>query len=1000
MRYDVRMGLLALFLLVPLVGVWAGGKAEEDVLYVNLVWHQHQPLYYKEGDVYSRPWVRVHATKDYYDMAAILEQYPDVHVTFNLTPVLLRQLDDFIAGAKDKYWVLGEKPAAQLTREEKRFILERFFDANHDNLIRPFPRYWELMKKRDAAGGIDRAIDLFTEQDFRDLQVWFQLAWCDPDLRAQEPLASLVKKGKGFSEEDKKILFQEISRILKEVVPVHKKLMERGQIEVITTPYAHPILPLIYSTKLMEKNDPGSPTPELFSYPNDAIAHLEKAREVYKAHFGREPVGMWPAEGSVAQEIVPLVARAGFSWMASGEQVLAKSLGLEGFTRDAHDTVEQADLLYRPYYVTGPKGEKVAIVFRDNRLSDLIGFEYSGKSGKAAVDDLMARLSRIRAKLKETGGKGPYLVSIILDGENAWEHYKNDGKEFFHELYMRLSSTPWLKTITPSEFLKKFPEQETLEELWPGCWFTPDFSTWIGEEEENRAWNLLGMVRAHLAKYDMYHYREAAPEVLEKALDYMYLAEGSDWFWWYGADQDSGVDEYFDHAFRTLLKRVYETLGDPVPAILDVPVIAERPVMESASLEAAINPMIDGKVDPAEWKGAGRFVKPGGVQAAAHAELNEVRYGVSKEGVVLGFVSRNPWDTIFADAQLEIYFQLPGSPATSVFRVGEEHPVGFPATHALVYDGTQISWYQAHEKKGWEKVPYSPVVAKTGRGLELLLPYKGLPPLETGQEVRLKAFLKGPEGVRDVLPQEGHVRAVLPDTGQTTPLLEVKDPKGDDHGPGTYTYPLDPVFAPGSFDVVEFTVKEGSEDLIFTFQMATPIANPWNSPIGLSLQTFDVYLDVIPDQGAVNFLEGRNVRAEDDVRWDYAVWVEGWNQKVLVPSDPRDPESGFAESTEVKPQVLVQAGSGKVSIRVPKRILGDARSFRVAACVLSQDGFPSAGVRRVRDVQAEAAQWRFGGAQGENPTRVIDLVWDGTPTQQEQLSRGKASFYSITRAAE
>lgn len=405
MRYSMRSTLLALFLLIPLLGLWAGGKAEEDVLYVNLVWHQHQPLYYKEEDVYSRPWVRVHATKDYYDMAAILEQYPDVHVTFNLTPVLLRQLDDFIAGAKDTYWVLGEKPASQITREEKRFILERFFDANHDNLIRPFPRYWELMKKRDAAGSIDRAIDLFTEQDFRDLQVWFQLAWCDPDLRAQEPLASLVAKGRNFSEEDKKVLFDEISRILEEVVPVHKKLMARGQIEVITTPYAHPILPLIYSTKIMEKNDPGSPMPEHFSYPNDAIAHLEKAREVYKAHFGREPVGLWPAEGSVSQEIVPLVARAGFSWMASGEQVLAKSLGLEGFTRDANDTVEQADLLYRPYYVKGPKGEKVAVVFRDNRLSDLVGFEYSGMSGKAAVDDLFNRLSRIRQKLKGKGGR-------------------------------------------------------------------------------------------------------------------------------------------------------------------------------------------------------------------------------------------------------------------------------------------------------------------------------------------------------------------------------------------------------------------------------------------------------------------------------------------------------------------------------------------------------------------------------------------------------------------
>lgn len=983
-----------LFAFVSTGLLFAGGGAEEDVLYLNIVWHQHQPLYYMEQDVYSRPWVRVHATKDYYDMVSVLEDYPDVHVTFNITPVLIKQLEDFVAGKKDTYWVLGEKNAAELTLEEKRFILERFFDANHDNLIKPFPRYWELMKKRDSLG-LDKAVSSFSEQDFRDLQVWFQLAWCDPVFRDKEPLASLVKKGRGFTEEDKAILFSEISHIIKMVLPEHRKLMEKGQIELITTPYAHPILPLIYSTKVIKQNDPSSPAPETFSYPNDAIAHLKKAREIYQRHFGREPKGMWPAEGSVSKDIIPLVEKAGFSWMASGEQVLAKSLGLDGFTRDANDTVEQAAMLYRPYYALGPKGQKVAMVFRDNRLSDLIGFEYSGMSGKAAVDDLFSRLKKIKNKLDKSGEKGPFLVSIILDGENAWEHYKNDGKDFFAELYSRLSSSDWVRTVTPSEFLEMFPEQKTIDNLWPGSWFTPDYSTWIGEEEENRAWNLLGFVRAHLAKYDMYHYREAEPDALAQALDYMYLAEGSDWFWWYGDDQDSGVDEYFDNAYRELLKNVYRSLGDPVPAILDVPIIAERAARESESLEKPVSVLVDGNIGADEWKGAGRFVKSGGVQAAAYTELNEIRYGVSKKGLTLGITSRNPWNTVFTDASLELYFKLPNYSNSSVFMLDGKSPVGFDASHVLVIDSKGYRWFAANDNNEWTEEKAEVAIKFAGRGLELEISYASLPPVEMGQAIRIKSFLTGARGVRDSLPANANLVAVLPDTGQTETLLSVSDPAGDDFGPGYYTYPQDAVFEPGVFDITDFSVSQGANDIVFTFKLASAVNNPWNSPIGLSVQTFDIYLDVVPGQGARNLLEGRNVKTADDFAWDYAIWVEGWNQKIMLPADPSDPESGFAESAEYKPRVMVQSASGKVTIRIPRAILGDAKSFKLAACVLGQEGFPSAGVRRVRNVAESASQWSFGGAKSDDYTRIIDLVSDDAESQKKQLESRVVSYYEV-----
>ncbi|MFH1446171.1 MAG: glycoside hydrolase, partial [Chloroflexota bacterium] len=224
----------------------------KDVLYVNLTWHQHQPLYYKDDSGnYSRPWVRVHATKDYLDMVQTVAQYPGVHVTFNLTPSLIRQLDDFAEnGVKDIYWVLAEKPTSELSEVDKHFILERFFDANWDNVIVRFPRYAELLDKRVGSDetAIAAALETFTEQDFRDLQIWFNLAWVDPDFLVVDPLKVLVEKGRDFSEEDKIVLFDEVLKLVKEVIPYHAELQKKGQIEVTTTPYAHPILPLIYDT--------------------------------------------------------------------------------------------------------------------------------------------------------------------------------------------------------------------------------------------------------------------------------------------------------------------------------------------------------------------------------------------------------------------------------------------------------------------------------------------------------------------------------------------------------------------------------------------------------------------------------------------------------------------------------------------------------------------------------------------------------------------------------
>ena len=545
--------------------------------YLNLMWHQHQPLYPKDAaGVVTRPWVRVHATKDYHDMAALVEEFPGVKATFNLTPVLLLQLEELASGTKDIYWVLSEVPAEELDAEQQDYILERFFDAN-PGIIGRFPRYEELRAQRLAGGE-------FSAQDFRDLQVLFNLAWTDPSFLAQEPLAGLVAKGHDFVEEDKAILFAEHLRIISEVIPLHARLWEQGNIEVTTTPLAHPILPLIADGALASVGDPAAILPaNRFSEVLDAQDQVRLGLDEAERLLGTRPQGMWPGEGAVAQYVIPIFSGNGVSWVATGEDVLAPSLGIGSFTRDENDTVIDADLLYRPWLGVPRRNEPVAMFFRDRVISDLVGFQYSGTPAAEAAADFVGRLQAIKDRLDEQGATAPHLVSVILDGENAWEHYPNDGIDFLRALYGALSEADFVQTITPSEYLAAFGDTvEALDEVWPGAWFSSNYATWIGEEEEAAAWDYLWEARDDLHRAE--RSGAVSAEALAAAYEKMLFAEGSDWFWWYGDDQTSGNDDYFDTAFRELIGQMYDALGQERPPYVSVPII---PRMSSSPVAAS-----------------------------------------------------------------------------------------------------------------------------------------------------------------------------------------------------------------------------------------------------------------------------------------------------------------------------------------------------------------------------------------------------------------------------
>ncbi|MEL7625478.1 MAG: glucodextranase DOMON-like domain-containing protein [Anaerolineaceae bacterium] len=958
---------------------------QELPLYVNLTWHQHQPLYYKdENGVYTRPWVRAHATKDYLDMAELVDQHPGMKATFNLTPSLIKQLVDFVDnGAKDLYWTLAEVPAAELTVDQKTFILTRFFDANWDHVIAVHPRYQELLDLRNGtdAAAIAAAVETFTEQDFRDLQIWFNLAWIDPDYLSQEPFKALVDKGRDFSEEDKVVLFDGIRTLMAKVIPTHKELQDQGIIEVTTTPYAHPILPLIYDTDLAVVGNPSAIKPqERFNHPEDVVYHLQKSVEMYEEYFGRPVRGLWPGEGAVAEEIVPMVSDAGYKWMQSGEPVLVASLGMAGdrFARDGSETVTDPDTLYRPYYVQGETGEPVAVFFRDWVISDKIGFTYSGMSSEDAAQDMINRLENIRKSLQ--GIEGPHIVTIVVDGENAWENYDNDGKEFFNALYSKLASSETLKTITPSEYLALYPEQRELPELFPGAWFSANYDTWIGEQEEADAWDLLGKVRKDLEQHETLS-PDATPEQLAEAYDFMYLAEGSDWFWWYGTDQDSGNDNYFDEGYRALLKGVYTSLGVEYPAFLDIPIIQPQAVKTDVAVSGMMTATVDGNLESEEWKSAAMYF------SVEESVIGTFAYGMDQANLFIAYditVAENIYTSV------EVYLNAAGDSEKSMSTLDGTKLIS-PASRMIhiPFDRSPIMLYLASEQ-GWvESGEVDGKAVMNGNLVEISLPKSILGEVGAGTVVPAQI----------ILPANGEIQI-----NKTAPigiqyfsfeplssLLRIEDPEGDDFGPGTYTYPTDGVFKPGDFDLTFFELSTDRDNLYFTFGVKAEITNGWNSPSGFSVQTFDVYIDKNPGAatGARMLLPGRNAALAPENGWDIALWIEGWTPQVVVLDGDGLPVN-YTEATSAM-KVYVDNSQNAVVASIPVKFFGEGEpaKWAFAVSLLGQEGYPADGVWRVRDVNQKAEAYRFGGAPADNNhTRIIDLlIPDGAEvSQQDALS--------------
>lgn len=569
-------------------------------LYLALLWHQHQPLYKDLSHPgprgsYTQPWVRLHALRDYYSMAALVAEHPAVHLTINLTPVLLWQILDYVEqGTTDRHLELTRTPVEELSAADREELLATFFDAQWETQIAPYARYRELFARRQQGG-------LFTAQELRDLQMWSNLAWFGQEFRDGEvrlvtgdvaSVRGFADRGRDFTVADVEAMLAEQLRILRAIVPIHRALQDRGQVEVSTTPFYHPILPLLIDTDTATIDRPGSTYPKRFARPEDAEAQVRLALDHYTHCFGRPPRGMWPAEGAVAQSVVPLFARHGVSWIATDGGVLARS-GRWGYRAD------DPDVLCQPYRAEdGP--QTVSVFFRDAWLADHIGFHYHGYADyDTAAREFLAQIKERFAR--RVAGNDDRVLTVVLDGENAWSAYREDARPFLHALYGLLARDDEIQTVTFAEYLEGNPArglrphpletQAKVYDLFTGSWIDElgsapgvDLGTWIGEAEENRAWELVGAVRDELAR------RGAAPTSAPAAFEALYAAEGSDWFWWFGDDQDSGHDPVFDDLFRRHLRNVYGALGTVPPPWLDVHLVPRRVLWTVTRPIAVIQP--------------------------------------------------------------------------------------------------------------------------------------------------------------------------------------------------------------------------------------------------------------------------------------------------------------------------------------------------------------------------------------------------------------------------
>ena len=633
-------------------------------IHLAFLWHMHQPYYRNDinGET-MMPWVRLHSLQNYLDIPDILTNGNSLKMTFNLVPSLLLQIEDLAKGATDSFEETARTPAVSLSQEQKLFILKNFFMI-HPNKIARFPRFSSLWEKRGRDWHkIKDNINAgkFSIEEYRDLQVLYHLSWCGWKLQESTEIEKLMVKGANFSEEEKKTLLDIQKEFLKEIIPFYKHLKEENRIEISTSPFYHPILPLLVDQKTASKSTPGIPLPSrTLQLGVDAEAQLERGLRYFEDTFGFPAKGIWPSEGSVSEDVLRIAASNSLGWAATDDEILRNSTGKNKSDMTTDDFLTPYD------FVNGDR--RITLFFRNHYLSDRLGFAYARMKPEKAADDFISNLKWIRDNSKS---KDP-LVCIILDGENAWEFFPDNGRQFLHKLTSAIKDSDWIETETFSGYLERFGQNlPQLNTIHPGSWIYGNFTTWIGHPEKNKAWDILLKTRDEAERF--IQDPALAEKTKDKIRNEIYIAEGSDWFWWYGDDHRTEFAAEFDSAFRQHLINVYHLAGKEPPKELFEPVLEARSYSGVTEPVSFISPAMNGLNGSFfEWRGSGSY-NPNVSQGAIHRTnftIKQVRFGFNADYLFLRIqTAPQSAEQVLQNNLLEICFTDPLKAAVQ-FRTG------------------------------------------------------------------------------------------------------------------------------------------------------------------------------------------------------------------------------------------------------------------------------------------------------------------------------------------
>lgn len=598
-------------------------------LNIAFIWHFHQPNYQlNQNSDYLLPWVRLHASKDYLDMLKKIDKFDNLKLNFNFSPVLIGSLQKYSKGFKDLHLNLLLKEN-ELTDDDKLFILNNYFDLNYKNMVLKKPYFAQLYNKRATA--TDFHPDMFTLAEYFDIMANFTLLWIDETFCAEYPeLEELNKKEKNYSYEDRKKIYEIQLDIIKRILSEYKKYQDENKIEVLFSPYYHPIIPLLINFKSREIKNFDN-LPKNFSRQDDACIQIDMAIEKYKEIFNKDLKGMWLPEQCVNEETTELLSKKGIKWTVLDEGILSETIKKE-FVRDFDGNSEDPFRL-NINYITDTKNP-LNIIFRDAFFAGLINFVCGNYEPRQAALDIYEKIKTIQSKL-QSSPKDNHILTIALDGENCWETYFDDGNVFLEELYKLICSDETLETVTVSDFIEK-NTPEKIKNLRSGSWINRNFDLWIGENAKNIAWLYLSAVCKDFENYKKEHRKDISEEKINDAKKEILIAESSDWYWWYGEPNISKNDNVFDLLFRNHLMNVYRILN------LEIPEYLKLPLMSSAS-KTLVNPTgnisprlnCDIKDEKNEWKNAGHIFIPDNPTSNTAKLVKNIYFGSDKEYLYL-----------------------------------------------------------------------------------------------------------------------------------------------------------------------------------------------------------------------------------------------------------------------------------------------------------------------------------------------------------------------------